>query len=383
MLDKLFSIKKTRNHLIYNVLGFKIKIKYTFDKKQYELFINHIVKPNTVLVIEVNDCHWETIPGYCRYLTELGFNVEIMTRYYTEEIFTSLNCNDNIKVFEFNRITFDKVFKDYDFTKYERIIYNSKRVYCINSEGLDLYEYYDVIPEGNKDNIYIQHHIDKIKDFYKPNQIVLANPSKNPELEKLIVNPHYFGEFKLKNYKNQDIVNFISVGELSKKRRNSNLLISSVKDLHNSGLSNFKVTIIGRGEIDDIDTEIKKYFEILGRVDYQTMFGCLNKADFILPLLDPEIEDHKRYMDSGTSGTFQLVYGFNKPCIIHKTFADIYGFYEKSSIIYESNDNLSESMHRAINMTNEEYINMQENLSSDVQIMEKHSLLNFKKILEG
>ena len=385
MLENIFSIKKTKKHIIYSFLGLKLKIKNKFDKKQYELFINHTVNTNTILIIEINDCHWETIPGYCEYLIKLGFNVEIITRYYAEEIFKYLNYNDKVKIFEFNPITFDKVFKEYDFTRYERILYNSKRVYYkkndVNAEGLDLFEYYDVIPMGKKDNIYIQHHIDKIEDFYKPNQIILANPSKKTELAELVVNPHYFGEFKLKKYKNQDVVNFISIGELSEKRRNSKLLISVVKDLHNLGLNNFIVTIIGRGEVEKIDTEIQKYFKILGRVDYQTMFDNLNKADFILPLLDPDLESHKRYMDSGTSGTFQLVYGFNKPCIIHKTFADIYGFDENNSLIYENNFKFTEAMKKAININSFEYIKLQQSLLDLTTVLTKNSMDNLKRML--
>jgi hypothetical protein len=113
------------------------------------------------------------------------------------------------------------------------------------------------------------------------------------------------------------------------------------------------------------------------------MFDELIKSDFILPLLDPEIEAHRRYINSGTSGTFQLIYGFNKPCIIHKTFADIYGFNDKNSIIYECNDKFPEAILNAINIADSEYKNIQENLLSDTQIIKKHSLSNFQKMLEG
>ena len=385
MFEKVFSIETNKTHKIYYFLGIKLYVKRKFDKKQYKLFMNHIVKPKTIVIIEINYCHWETIPGLCHYLSELGYNIDIMTRYDAEKIFESLH-NAKVSIFEFNEVTFDKIIKNYNFSEYERIIYNSKRLYFkendINAEGLDIAEYYDVVPKAKKDNIYVQHHIDKIDIFYEPNQIILANPSNNSKLEKFVVNPHYFGEFKLKDYKNEDIVNFISIGELSEKRRNSYLLISAVKNLHNLGINNFKITVIGRGKIDELDSDIQKYFEVLGRVDYQTMFQKLNESDFILPLLDPELESHKRYMDSGTSGTFQLVYGFNKPCIIHKTFADIYEFDGSNSIIYEANDKLSETMQKAIAITNDEYKNIQTNLAKTVQRIQQKSLLNVQKILE-
>ena len=120
----------------------------------------------------------------------------------------------------------------------------------------------------------------------------------------------------------------------------------------------------------------------MGRVDYQTMFQKLNESDFILPLLDPEVESHKRYMDSGTSGTFQLVYGFNKPCIIHKTFADIYGFNEQNSIIYNNNERFVEAMQKAINITNDEYKSLQEALTKITKAIENNSIHNLQHILK-
>ena len=156
-----------------------------------------------------------------------------------------------------------------------------------------------------------------------------------------------------------------------------------VKKLHNLGIRNFNVTIIGERHFNEIDEElenpeIKKYFKVLGRVDYQTVYKNLNKADFILPLLDPDIH-FDRYIKKGTSGTFQLIYAFNKPCIIHKTYADIYGFDEKNSLIYEDNDELSDVMQKAISMTNDEYKNIQENLLSVVRTIEKRSFSNFQQ----
>lgn len=383
ILNKIFSIEKNKDRIIYKFLGLKLKTKF-FDKKNYNLFLKHEIEPKTILIIEINDCHMETIMGYSKYLIELGYNVDIIIRGDAESAFSSIN-KDFVNIFEVGKIAFDKIFKFYDFSKYERIIYNSKRVYFkkndIDGEGLDIEEYYNSIPSGKNENIYIQHHIDKINEFYKHNQIVLANPSKKVELNKYVVNPHYFGEFKLKNFKNKNIVNFISIGELSYRRRNSSLLISIAQNLHNLGVSNFKITIIGRGEIDAINYEIQKYFNILGRVDYQTLFKKLNEADYILPLLDPEIEFHKRYIESGTSGIFQLVYGFNKPCIIHKIFADVYGFDEKNSVVYEDNNKLLEAIQKAICIGNEEYKLIQNNLAKTTKDIKDISVKNLQNIL--
>ena len=113
------------------------------------------------------------------------------------------------------------------------------------------------------------------------------------------------------------------------------------------------------------------------------MFEKLEQSDFILPLLDPNIKSHKRYMDSGTSGSFQLIYGFNKPCIIHKTFADIYNFDNSNSIIYPENEILANKMIEAVELKNSEYLELEANLSKLVQSIDIKSRKNLKSFLDN
>jgi len=382
MTSKLFSVKQSEVHTIYTFLGIKLKVKKKSYRKIGKNFIKHYVRPKTILIAEINNCHWETIPGYCKYLTDLGYNVDIITRTPAAGIFNSIHAA-NVKIFECDKTTFDKIFANYNFSKYERIIYNSRRVYFkkndLKNEGYDLKEYYAHIPEGQKPNLYIQHHIDKIQENPYDKQIILANPLKESDLDNLVVNPHYFGPYDTKDNLNKDIIKFISIGELSDKRRNANLLVSAIRKLHNSGCRNFKVTVIGRGEIEKIDPEIQKYFEILGWVDYPVMFEEINKSDFILPLLDPQIESHKRYMQGGTSGTFQLSYGFLKPCIIHKAFADIYNFDKHNSIVYNNNDEFGNAIKYAVNLTNTEYKEIIRRLHEKERDIYQNSLKNLQE----
>lgn len=90
-------------------------------------------------------------------------------------------------------------------------------------------------------------------------------------------------------------------------------------------------------------------------------------ADFFLPLLDPENEAHERYLNAGTSGTFQLVYDFN----------------DGNSIVYAKNDTLSQAMKTAIDKNATEYSSLQNNLKSLVQEIEKFSSENLKGMLNA
>ncbi len=378
-MAKFLAIYTDRKHININVFGFKFKLKLFFDKKMYQSFMDKKVADKTVLIVEFNDYHYETIPGLCKYCVDLGYNVDVLTRNPAEDVFKDFNLR-NVRIFECNSNTFDKIYKNYDFSKYYRIIYNSKRLYLHNTD-FDCSEIYKTIKCGQKSNIYLQHHIERCKESSEI-QIVLANPAKNKALDSFVVNSHYF-KSDVNIHKKNEIVNFISIGALTKDRRNSSLLIDAVKSLKENGYSNFKITIIGRGELENLPEQIRGNFNILGNVDYHTMFDEIEKSDFLLPLLDPDMKGHDRYKKEGTSGSFQLIYGFTKLCIIHKTFADIYDFSEKNAIIYNENQNFVNSMIKAIEMKQDDYESLQNCLKEKVKIIEEKSLENLRGVLNA
>ena len=308
-------------------------------------------------------------------LKDLGFNVEILMNKRGFAGFNS-KVKENIKIWRFGVEFLVKIFDKYSFNKENYLVFNSKRVYDNLEEGTDLSE---IIKYPKEKSIFVQHHIDKVFETPEDKQIILANPAKDDRLENIVVNPHYFGDVKITD--KNDITNFIMVGTLDEKRRNGNLIISATKTLVENGFENFKITVVGNGNLDNIEEKYSKFIDIKGGIDYKEMYEEMEKSDFFLPLLDPDVKAQDRYKKAGTSGSFQLIYGFLKPCIIHKTFADIYNFTEKDSLIYEENQQLANSMQKAIEMTKEEYKNYQNNLKNAVENLEQTSLENFKNLL--
>lgn len=75
------------------------------------------------------------------------------------------------------------------------------------------------------------------------------------------------------------------------------------------------------------------------------------------------------------TGSAQLAYGFLKPVIINAKFAPIYYFNKENSFIYE-NSNFTDTIRNAINMKNEQYQKMKENLSKSEDYIYKISLRN-------
>ena len=373
MRKKIFSVTYERKHVLLRLCGLKIRRKYGVNKNAVKNFIQHEIAENTVLLIELNECHKETLPGYYKYFRDLGFNVEFLVCGDSDGVFSRLN--DDIKVWEMHFADLRYILKTFDFSKYKRIVFNSRIIYT--PKEVDLKRVIRHIPEAQEPNIYVQHHIDKM--FKYPNYIILANPGKVAEQDKLVVNPHYFGRINI-TPKNE-ITNFISVGELSKKRRNTALLLDAVSKLIANGVEDFKITVVGHGNIADIPENIKPFFDIKGRVSYDSMYDLIERADYFLMLLDPEIEAHKRYLKGGTSGSFQLVYGFLKPCIINQIFAETYGLSKDDSFIYRENTELCKAMNDAINLDSDAYSIMQNNLEHKADGIQEISYNNLRSML--
>ncbi|MDD4058893.1 MAG: hypothetical protein PHO95_08375, partial [Bacteroidales bacterium] len=101
----------------------------------------------------------------------------------------------------------------------------------------------------------------------------------------------------------------------------------------------------------------------LGRLCFPDMYAEIENADFIIVMIDKYNPKHQYYLNIVTSGIFQIIIGFHKPCIIQKDVAGVYRFTEKNCIIYEKN-NLSPALTRAIQMTDIEYQHMTYNLDN-------------------
>ena len=129
--------------------------------------------------------------------------------------------------------------------------------------------------------------------------------------------------------------------------------------------------------------EVQKYFDIKGRLPFDKMYEELEKADFMLTSYDKRNPMHIRYNTTGTSGNFQLVYGFLKPCIIVEEFAPINGLNKENAILYKEDENYTDALLAGINMTAKEYSEMQNKLKEYEQKLYKKSLENLKKLIKG
>lgn len=362
----------------------KIILDFIFSKQFFidKFLPKPIIKDNTFIVWEpCSKSHSEVVPGYVKYLIDLGYDVSVLVDpdRIKEGLFVRFN-SPNVHINKISQSAIRNFFRYGDLSNIKGIIVTTVGKLCKNMKDYDgIYDGFNKTIELSKIH-FVEHDIKETVDngTWKKDLITLRETDyKNTE--SVVVNPHYFGNTKI-TQKNLDITNFVTVGVIKPRKKDNGNIINAVMELHNKGITNFKITVIGKGEIKNIPEEIRKYFDIKGRLNFDKMYNEIEKADFMLTSYN---ETHTRYITTGTSGNFQLIYGFLKPCIIIESFAKINRFNNDNSIIYKEPKDYSQALEKAINLSQEEYKLMQNNLKETVKEFYNESLNNLKGAING
>ena len=350
----------------------------TLLSNEYILYLNEklATQKKCLQLIELNECHGECMPGYIKYFHDLGYKVNILLNEKQKSenpLYMFKDCVDITYLPENKLIQY---INSNQLDNYDVCLFNSNIIYSQKSCSI-----FDLITTQHKKvkMLCVEHRLENIPTLIKSAiPIVLKKFDKNEDVFE--VNTHYFGSFK--DHNKNEITNFIIVGNIEGKRKNYNLLTSTVRRLHETNIKNFKITIVGKGNISDIPLEIQHYFDIKGRLSYPDMYHEMENADYFLTLLDPENPEHDRYLKLGTSGSFQLIYGFSMPCLIAEKFAEIHLLNQNNSIIYKTNNELYNSMLLAINQSNDDYSKIKKQIKETASILYKKSLTNLEKAIE-
>jgi len=386
----------TNNEYIENLnkknLEFYLKIT---DSELKDVKNNYIKKTDLsssqqrrkkALIIEPNNFHGEVITTYAKYFIDLNYDLDIIMMKKNHEMEPLERYNsDRIHIHSISHEKLTEFLSSpHNLQTYDIILFTSHKDYNYTDEidNMSVFKIFPVlnIPKIKNKTIAIEHNFimtKHLEELLNNNHILTLS---NLGYEDIVVTNVYYGDVEVTN-KNIDKTVFIMVGNLESKRRNWDLLVQSVEELDQKGYSNFKVVVVGSGDFGDIPSKIRKYFELRGRVDYPDMYSEVERADFILPMLNPENPEHDRYLTTSQSGSFLLVYGFKKPAIVNEKFIEKYRISDDNSIIYEKNENLKEAMEKAILMNTEEYEKLQINLSKIVEDIDKKSFHNFQKII--
>ena len=342
-----------------------------------------IIKNNTFIVWEpCTKNHSEVVPGFCKYLIDLGYNVSVLVHpdRIKEGLFSRFK-NEKLFVNKMSKRQVLKYFQNDDLQDVKGVIVTTVGKLCDSVHYNDAYETFNQNTDKSK-IFFVEHEVVHSADAGTwQDDIITLRQMNYKNTKSVVVNPHYFGNIGITS--KNDITNFVMVGVIQDKRKDSDLIVDSVKILHKQGIKNFKITVIGKGKLNHLPKEIRQYFDIKGRLPFDKMYDELEKADFMLTAYDENNPMHIRYNTTGTSGNFQLVYGFLKPCVIIKSFGPINGFDDTNSILYDSNEKYADAMKKCIEMSSEDYTKMQNSLKEYVDGLYKESLDNLGKSING
>ncbi|MBO5833348.1 MAG: glycosyltransferase [Alphaproteobacteria bacterium] len=355
--------------------------------KLYKKFKKHKVKKNTILMVEANPYHCECMTGMAKYFLDMGYRVDILMHpnEYTCAPFAAFS-NEKIRLFKLDVKRIKKALGSRKMKQYEHLYFNSDRLMNpILKKQTSYYEYFGKslkLPKGKV--VTMVHAIEKYNlNNFEHSRFFGVTLSQLPACENTnlrVVNTHYFGDFE--GHKLNQTINFICVGNIESKRKNHSLLFDAIKELLDKGITNFKITVVARAGDLEIPDDIKQYIEFKGRLSYPDMYNELNNADFFLTLMDPENPLHDRYIVNGTSGSYQLIYGFNLPCLISRKFVSSANLLDsKNSIVYETNADLGMAMYKAIMMSAQNYEILKHELRKTAEKIYKESEKNIRDIL--
>jgi glycosyltransferase involved in cell wall biosynthesis len=347
------------------------------------IFMVRVKKPvfdeNTFFVWEpCSSNHAEVVPGFAKYLLDLGYKVSVLYSPVesNEGLFSRFENNSNLIVNKLTKKEAKKFFKYYG-------IENAKGI-MITTGGVERDEQYEFTSKKlpHQRVLKVEHSATVFDYIPNGEKIITLRKMNYNGATTVEVNPHYFGKVEI-TQKNSDITNFIVIGALRANRRNTDMLVAAVQELQEKGFENFKITVVGKGSIKHFPTSLHKYFDIKGRLNFSDMYKEMEKADFFLPLLDVENKEHENTITTSTSGSFQLIYGFKTPAVMAEKFANVNGFTDKNSILYEGNEDLSKAMQKAIKMTPEEYTLLQDDLANFTKSLYNRSRENLRKLIDN
>lgn len=233
--------------------------------------------------------------------------------------------------------------------------------------------------QGLKNLLIVEHELQNIKPlheqmFLNDKRLIVLGHFKRG----IMVNPHYFGDFP-KHQKNK-VCRFVVVGGIDPKRKNHALLLETLLKLLEQGETAFKMVVIGRGHMQKISSRLRPFVEMKGFLNFPDLYQEMQKADFFLPLLDPNSKEHERYITTGVTGSAQLIYGFGTPPIIHQKFAEFYGFNKQNAIVFQTD--FAKALQLAIHISEVDYALLRDGVLHLAHEVKKESIQNLKLILK-
>lgn len=343
----------------------------------------HIDKQTALLWEPCSKSHGEVVPGYAKILLDLGYRVVVlMTPDRISEGLFSRFEHPNLVLTTLTQRRIRKLVKT--------PVARQAGVLFISTAGklphrpdatLDLTTVFGT--EFPAPLLVVEHDAKtKIdKGVWTENTITLRRLDYADQ-SSTIVNPHFFGEIDTTPKSDGRCV-FLMIGAARAKRRNQDLIYDAAEQLVEHGVSNFEIRLIGKKGGDAIPDKLQPHVKTLGRLDFREMYHQIEQSDFIVTAFQADNPEHEPYRTVKTTGSFQLCYGFAKPCILQKDFATGTALNSDNSLFYASDEDVAHALRRAIDMSATDYYNMQQAMQAAATKLYQQSVTNVELLING
>lgn len=319
------------------------------------------VSPKTVILWEpCSQSHGEIVPGYAKYLLDLGFDVLVlMTPDRIEEGLFSRFTHPRLHLTSLSQRQIRRFMKTQDVHTAAGILISTAGKMPMDKTGApDLNRIFGGAPPDKVH--FVEHDMARLqgKGDWPDRAITLR--AMAPEYGNTHeVNPHYFGDV-IHTPKNLEKTVFLMVGAARPKRRNDHLVINAAERLVAAGYQNFEIRLVGKLDGVDIPLSLTDKFIKLGRLSFSNLYDEVENSDFLLTAFQKDNPLHAYYRTTGTSGSFQLSYGFAKPGIYQRDYIADTVITEESSLLYDEDGDMMDAMKLAMEMSSEKYAFMGE-----------------------
>ena len=172
-----------------------------------------VIKENTFLLWEpCSKSHSEVIPGYAKYLRDLGYHVSVLLtpERYKEGLFSRYK-DENISLNKLSQKDIKKFILNSDLSDVKGVLVTTSGKLCDEIHFDECFEHFN--PKVDPKRLFfVSHDCKNAADNGSWRESLITLRELNYKgVKSVVVNPHYFGEIEI-TPKNEDVVNFITIG---------------------------------------------------------------------------------------------------------------------------------------------------------------------------
>lgn len=318
-----------------------------------------ITSETVVLWEPCSQSHGEIVPGYAKYLLDLGYEVVVlMTPDRISEGLFSRFAHSKLHLTTLSQRQIRRFMKTQDVRSAAGILISTAGKMPKDKTGApDLDQVFGGVSLGNAH--LVEHDMSNLQgkgDW--PNRAITLRDMSPQYGETHVVNPHYFGDV-LHTPKNSQKTILLMVGAARARRRNDHLVINAAERLIAAGYQNFEIRLVGKLDNIEVPLSLQNNFIKVGRLPFSTLYSEVENCDFLLTAFQKDNPAHAFYRTTGTSGSFQLCYGFAKPGIFQKDYIEGTALNLENSLLYDEDADMFDAMKMAIEMSPNQYKAMQ------------------------